>query len=482
MLMFSIETMQLNYKFLIFFSLFILYLPNAFASNNTIYNDTIAIVTINKIIILGNKKTKERIIRRELSFKEGDIYNIYELEEQINRTQEHLLKLPLFNYVTIDEEFTGADSVNLTILVEERWFLWPEILIINHERNFNAWWETKDFSKLDYRFSILQYNVFGLNHKLRVGMSFGFTKEFYIKYENIFLDKRQRHFLNVKTKIYYRNKAFYRTYQNTRETYISDDYAVQGSEFELSYNFRPEFYGTHTFSLAYLNQKAEDSLLYLNPDFLGNNNDKLAFFQFTYKYVYDKRNLREYPTRGFLFNGTIRQQGFGVLNNADFYIFSIYANYKQYYHIWGKFYGAHSISLKKTFDNYEVYYFKRGLGYQDYLRGYEYYVIDGQNFALLKNNFKFNLLPQKIINLNFLSSKKFKKIHFSIYLNAYFDIGYVYDKYQNDAYMNTLSNELQYSGGFGIDLVTYYDKVLRFEYSIIKSGEHGFFIHFLAPI
>ncbi len=476
--------MQLYYKIFLFYIIFTVHYQNIFAFQDKFLNDdTVELVRVNKIIITGNKKTKEQIIRRELTFKEGQIFRIYELNEQIEKTREHLLKLPLFNFVTIDKEFVGADLVNLYIIVEERWYIWPEIRIINNERNLNSWWETKDFSKLDYRISVLQYNVFGLNHKLRAGLSFGYTKEFFIKYQNLFLDKRQRHFFNVKAKVYYRNKQIYRTYQNKLETYVSEnDYAIQGSEFELIYNFRPLFYGNHFFSLAYLNQTVEDSLASLNPNFLGDSNTNLSFFKLRYKFTFDKRNSREYPTKGFLITTTIQQQGLGLLHNNGFYKLSLYSHFKRFYHIGGKFYGANSLSLKKTFDNYEVFYFKRGLGYYDYLRGYEYYVIEGQDFALFKSNLKFNLLPRQIIEAQFLPLKKFRKIHFSIYLNTYFDIGYVYDKYQNDVYENTLSNQLQYSSGIGLDFVTYYDKIFRFEYSIIKTGESGFFLHFMAPI
>jgi len=36
--------------------------------------------------------------------------------------------------------------------------------------------------------------------------------------------------------------------------------------------------------------------------------------------------------------------------------------------------------------------------------------------------------------------------------------------------------------GAGIDFVTYYDKVLRVEYSINRMGEKGLFIHFMTSI
>jgi hypothetical protein len=36
--------------------------------------------------------------------------------------------------------------------------------------------------------------------------------------------------------------------------------------------------------------------------------------------------------------------------------------------------------------------------------------------------------------------------------------------------------------GAGIDIVTYYDKVMRLEYSVNGWGESGIFIHFIAGI
>ena len=67
-----------------------------------------------------------------------------------------------------------------------------------------------------------------------------------------------------------------------------------------------------------------------------------------------------------------------------------------------------------------------------------------------------------------------------MYLNIFSDIAYVEDnQFQLN---NSLSNELLFGSGIGLDLVTYYDKVLRLEYSMNKMKETGFFVHFIAPI
>ncbi len=449
-------------------------------SNN---NDSLIEITINNILISGNERTKEKIIFRELTFEKDSSYSIYSLDNNIEISKINLLKLPLFNYVTIQKVFLTEKLVNIYILVEERWFVWPEIAIINNERNFNSWWETKDFSKLDYRLSVKQYNVLGLNHVLKTGVSLGFTREVWLKYDNVFLDKGQKHYLGIYGSVYYQKQAFYRTYQNKLETFVSaDKNALEGKEAVLYYTYRPGIRNKHRLGIAYREQTADDSLVFLNNNFFGKSETKLSYFELAYSFISDNRNSRGYPTKGNFLKMEIVQKGFHVFEPKGLNQLSIYANYKKYYQLSGKFYGANSISIKKTINEYEVYYLKKGLGYRNDLRGYEYYVIDGQDYVLLKNNLKFNLLPSTIVNLNFIPIKKFRKVHFTIFLNAYFDIAYVYDKYQDINYMNNFSNNLQYSGGIGIDLATYYDRVFRLEYSIIKTGETGIFIHFIAPI
>jgi len=445
--------------------------------------DSLNEISINNILIIGNDRTKEKIIIRELVIEKGVAYESYLLDRNIEKSKINLLKLPLFNYVTIQKVFLTDNLVDIYIVVEERWFTWPEMAIINKERNFNSWWETKDFSKLDYRFSVRQYNIFGLNHVFKFGLSLGFTRELWLVYNNIFLDKKQHHYLGVYASMFYQKDAFYLTYQNKIQTFISDDEnSLEGKEAEIFYTYRPGFNNKHRFSVAYREQVADDSLVSMNNDYFGKSQTKLSYFELKYRFEHDRRNSRGYPTKGSLFRTEITQEGLGFLESGGLNILSVYTNYKKYYQISGKFYGANSVSLKKSFNEYEVYFLKKGLGYRNDLRGYEYYVIDGQDYLLSKNNLKFNLLPLTIVNLNFIPIKKFRKIHFAIYLNAYFDVGYVYDKYQDINYMNDFSNNLQYSGGIGIDLATYYDSVFRLEYSIIKNGESGIFIHFSAPI
>ena len=76
--------------------------------------------------------------------------------------------------------------------------------------------------------------------------------------------------------------------------------------------------------------------------------------------------------------------------------------------------------------------------------------------------------------------KKFEQAHFAMYMGLFTDLGYVED---NTGFPeNNLANELQFGTGIGLDFVSYYDIVIRTEFSINKFGDSGLFLHFVAPI
>jgi len=127
--------------------------------------------------------------------------------------------------------------------------------------------------------------------------------------------------------------------------------------------------------------------------------------------------------------------------------------------------------IKLPFD--QAYINQRGLGYgESYLRGLEYYVIDGVATALVKSTIK-----KKLISFNVpfpFFPKLLTKIPFTFFAKSFADMGYAYTK---KTYSTNLNNRFLYSGGFGIDILTLYDINLRFEYSFNQLGENGLFLH-----
>ncbi len=168
------------------------------------------------------------------------------------------------------------------------------------------------------------------------------------------------------------------------------------------------------------------------------------------------------------------------MKDEDFSIFRTELQYNRYDHLFKRFYLAEGIKLKLSPNAQQPYFVQRGLGFSDFVRGYELYVIDGQNYGLLKTNVKYQLVKPHTQKLAWVPSEKFSKFHYAFYVNLFADAGYVVDSsYESQ---NKLANKLIYSTGLGLDLVTYYDLVFRIEATINAQNKSGIFLHLVAPI
>ena len=134
---------------------------------------------------------------------------------------------------------------------------------------------------------------------------------------------------------------------------------------------------------------------------------------------------------------------------------------------------------KISSNDYQPYFSQKALGFDNYVRTYEYYVVDGQNFWLSKTAIKYSLIEKTNFEIPYVKMSQFKKAHYSLYISVFTDFGYVMDNQNFEE--NNLTNTLLFGRGISIDYITYYDKLLRIEYGINKLGEKGIFLHFTNP-
>jgi hemolysin activation/secretion protein len=127
------------------------------------------------------------------------------------------------------------------------------------------------------------------------------------------------------------------------------------------------------------------------------------------------------------------------------------------------------------------YYYQLNLtGKYDFIRGYDLYTIKGDQMYYFRSNIKYELVKPNVKKTKPGQEKnKFKSMQYAFYLNFFADAGYVTNRYTEN---NPLNNKMLYSWGLGIDFVTYYDMVLRFEYAFTSVGTNGFFFGFGMPI
>ena len=113
-------------KILLFFILF--FQLSVFAQSDTEK-------TLQNIIIIGNKITKDNVILRELVIFKGDVPTQSLLQE----SQQRLMNLFLFNRVKMDLYPHDEKSVILIIEVTEKLYFYPVPILTIRERDWSKW-------------------------------------------------------------------------------------------------------------------------------------------------------------------------------------------------------------------------------------------------------------------------------------------------------------------------------------------------------
>ena len=140
-------------------------------------------VRIDEIIILGNQRTKEQVILRELAFQNGDSILIDQFDLLKLKSIQTLTNTSLFNFVEISYSTHSEGNIILVVKVTERWFIWPGIVFSLAETNFNSWWQNKDFDRINYGFFIQDMNFRGRKEKVTIELQNGWKRKVGLDYQ-----------------------------------------------------------------------------------------------------------------------------------------------------------------------------------------------------------------------------------------------------------------------------------------------------------
>lgn len=448
--------------------------------NNTI--DTIKIVdtvprayTIRNIFIEGNKKTKEKIILRELAFRQGDSLYIRDFPPKFEESKSRLKNLSLFHeneiYISV-LQFEG-NYVDVKVAVKERWYILPFPHLKPVDRNLSQWLfkEKANLSRVDYGIKLMWDNVTGNNDKLRFYFITGYTRQLQLAYRRPFIDKYLKWGLNFDISIGKNHEINYNTIEDKQKFLKLKDETFARTFFRTSAEatYRPAFYTVHSFGVGYTNLRVNDSVLKLNPSFFKNYNTRVSYPEFHYKLTYRNFDYNPYPTKGHAAEFSLLKQGFG----DDVNLTQLSAKAIKYWPITKKaFYSIGAAgSIKVPFK--QPYYTSQLLGYGDFtMRGYEYYVVDGVAGGLINAtlaqqlaNFKIHIPGTKWLTPRLIPLK--------IYGKVYGNIGYAHNPYRGQ---NTLNDKMLFGGGFGIDVVTMYDFNLKIDFSFNQLGQNGLYL------
>lgn len=441
---------------------------------------------VSSILIKENKKTNHRIILREINFKEGDTLTVDELKKKCSRSQQNLMNSSLFVSDTVSFALdTAARTAQVTIAVKERWYVWPSIILQIQDRNFNAWWyqEHRDISRLNYGAGFTMYNLFGLNHTMTFIFRRGYTEQYGAGYRIPYINKKQTIGI-VASYYFYRNAQIWYNTKAGELQYFTDrlNYVREEQEGKVGVTHRYKLYLRQSLEAFYKTSSVSDTIAKLNDNYYdkGIHETAIKYLSLQYRITFDNRDYKPYPLKGTQLEAFITKDGFAALKGEVPDNLFLIGSVKHQFKICNRLYMMNGVKGRYAPIYKPMYYFNRALGFNDLVRGYEYFVVDGQHFVLAKSNIRFQVIKPNVFHVPIKYFAKFRSFSYALYAGPFVDAGYVSDDYF--AKYNPLSNQWMLGYGFGIDLVTYYDYVFRTEFAVNKMGQPGIYLHFNAPL
>lgn len=451
--------------------------------------------------ITGNKLTKDWYIIREMDFQIGDSLLTYQKDKKVDLvrmrfsvadsselrlrmkySRENIINTKLFLTVDLSVEQIQGREYRLLIKVTERhyWWLFP-VLKLNAP-NFNEWLRDPSWSDLSMGLFFSHNNLFGISHQTSlvgyVGKSYAAAWGYRIPWighgrkTGITFGAGYQNLYTVE---------FDDTLGKRQMLYKSNSY--QSANFLVNLNMRPGLYNYGTIRLSGEWVKISDSLFSLNSDYLARQKTSNLYLTFYADYAYDSRNSKSYPLFGSYLSVFVQKVGLGILSkDVDYFFYGIDMHF--YQKLSQKWYVAEMFKVQTSSGENLPYHYQVNMMYKkNFIRGYDLYTLKGDEMFFFRSNVKYELIkPGKKKVKKGKEDNKFKALQYAFYLNAFADAGYVVNDFTED---NPLVNRMLYSWGLGLDFVTYYDMVLRFEYAFTYNSynsTNGFFIAFGMPI
>lgn len=435
--------------------------------------------TITKITVEGNKKTKEATIIREMAVSVGDTIDLQQMNNVINENWKLLIGTGLFLRVELTTINHTATQTEINVTVKEDWYIYPIPIVELADRNFNEWWKTynRDLNRLNLGLRLYWLNTTGRNDQLKLVTQFGFTQKYELDYRVPFFNRKKTLGARINA-LYARSKEVNLKTDHNKTVFFRQDnqYLLKRLRSGVVFWYRPKVRETLELRTTYYNNQIQDTIQQVNPEFFNNLTTKQQYLAFRLRFISDHRDLRAYPIKGFYSSTTLQKDGIGLFNSVNNFTASSYL--AGYFPIHNKFSvelivnGQVSLLRKQQ----PFYQLQQAIGYGgDYIRGYEYYVIDGLDFGYQKTSIRYELF-NKDITINAIPLEGFKTIPLKLYLKLNNDLGYVNNPYGRAS--NTMENTLLWGGGPALDVVLYHRYVIQFEFSVNRFNEKGLYLHY----
>jgi outer membrane protein assembly factor BamA len=433
-------------------------------------SDTNQIFIIQDIILEGNDKTKPAIILRELPFQLGDEYALGTIVQRFKTARKQLMNTGLFRNVVVSLQNLDEHKVYVKVAVEEKWYIWPMVVLKPVDESFNQWWNNKnrDMSRVNYGVKLSHNNITGRNDRLRLSVMNGYTRQFSLQYYGLRLDPELKWSTNAGVSFSQNREVNYMTLRNKQIPLKNGDFLRSYIGGFIHFNYRPKIKTTHTFGIGFNYESIADTIKKLNPAF-SSGEGILRYPELFYNLRYVDVDYIAYPTKGFFGEAYLKRRG--VVRESNINLWELMARASQSWPMNSKYFFnlRGLVTLKLPFS--QPYIGKGFVGCDGrFLQGYENYVIDGVAGGYAKASIT---RPVATLHLH-LPVRKLSDMPIKLYAKTFVNAGYIYNNTPGE---NGLTNKFLYSGGVGLDIVTYNDFVIKIEWSVNRLGQNGLYLH-----
>lgn len=321
------------------------------------------------VVVQGNRRTKAEIILREMFTQVGDTLESELLEADRKRIQ----NLGLFTRVEI-KPLHLEKGVLLVVNVSESWYFFP-IPIIFYSDN--------DVKKLSYGLAVVHLNFRGRAEQLQIAGWLGYNPGLQLSYHNPWIFGDAQFFTS--TRFYYirqRSKSLNLQNREVDERQVGFSWTI----------------GKRLSKRTFVSTTLGFRQLKFDPPVLGetlspSGHDRLP--EIGASFLYDARDLREYPRQGQSVGLFFRRIGFG---DPNIHYWRYGADLRFYQPIIGglsfctRAYGDFAAGRLPIYDR--VFF-----GFGNRIRGYYETEIEGENLLLGSAELRLPLLPIRYMNL-----------------------------------------------------------------------------------
>lgn len=430
-----------------------------------------ALFTVHDIRIEGNKHTRNPVIYRELSFAVGQEMPLNKLADELAESRKRLMNTGMFLDVTVTLSSLRGYEAYVKIEVRERWYIYPMPFVKMVDRNFGQWMREKDmdFNRVNYGIKFTHKNATGRNDRASLNFTNGYTKAISFAYQGLLLDKKMKWSASLGASLGQNKEINYKTEQNKQVSFKDEDFVYSYFNTFAEVRYRPAIYTTHRFGFRYSSQVVDDTIMTINPSYTFNHR-RVRQPELYYNVDYFNVDFIPYPTKGLIVNASISKRGLQRPLN----LWQLQVKTSASWPVTPKsFFNLRTAAmLKLPFKQPDLN--KSMIGFNDmYMQGYEYFVIDGVAGAYTKATMARRLFSTDIG----IPSERFRRLNhipLKAYAKIYGNVGYVHNPRPGN---NPLANRVLFSGGVGLDIITFYDFIIKLEWSFNQIGQNGLNLH-----